>query len=305
MSLRALAMKIIFLSQTALGILGNSACLCHFILTDFTRSRAKPTDLIAKHLTWANLMVFLFKGVPHTMATFGHVHFLDDISCKLVFYFHRVARGVSLSSTALLSVTEAIIISHSTPLWVQLKNKVDKIVRSSLVLCWALHILVNIFIFMRVTDVRHTANLTGFRDFVYCAISDAHSLSNTVCAVVVVSIDVTCVGLMMWTSGSMVLMLLKHRQRVQHLHSSLSVRSSPETRATQSVLALVSSFVLFYVTSAILSVCFPFFDSTTMWLVNANVAMSACFPALCPFLLLNQYSSASRLCITKSHKTGL
>jgi vomeronasal1 receptor len=51
----------------------------------------KPTDLIFKHLTLANFMVLLFKAIPQTMAAFGLNYFLDDVACKLVFYFHRVA----------------------------------------------------------------------------------------------------------------------------------------------------------------------------------------------------------------------
>jgi vomeronasal1 receptor len=91
MASRDLTMGIIFLSQTGLGILGNSAFLYHFLLTDFTGNRMKPTDLIFKHLTLANFMVLLFKAIPQTMAAFGLNYFLDDVACKLVFYFHRVA----------------------------------------------------------------------------------------------------------------------------------------------------------------------------------------------------------------------
>nr|XP_004672791.2 vomeronasal type-1 receptor 4-like [Jaculus jaculus] len=296
---------IMFLSQTALGILGNCACLGYFVLTDFSGTRVKPTDLIVKHLTWANFMVLLFKGIPQTMTAFGMSNFLDDILCKLIFYFHRVARGVSLSSTSLLSVFQVITISPSNSKWGQLKFRAPKVIGSSLGLCWALQLLINACVPMVVTDILQTKNSTGFRDVVYCAIVDTHSLTRTLYAILFASTDVMCLGIMTWASGSMVLMLTKHKKMVQHIHSSLSPWSSPEARATQSILALVSSFVFLYMISVILVVCYSFSGVTTRWLVNASVAMSACFPAFCPFLLLSQYTNTkiSNFCCTCSFET--
>nr|XP_044989236.1 vomeronasal type-1 receptor 4-like [Jaculus jaculus] len=298
-----LTMGIMFLSQTTLGVLGNCACLGYFILTDFSGRRVKPTDLIVKHLTWANFMVLVFKGIPQTMAAFGMSNFLDDILCKLIFYFHRVARGVSLGSTSLLSVFQIITISPSNSKWGQLKFRAAKVIGSSLGLCWALQLLINAGIPTTVTDILGTKNITGFRDVVYCAVVDIHSLRRILYSIVFASIDVVCLGIMMWASGSMVLMLTKHKQRVQHIHSHLSPRSSPETRATQSILALVSSFVFLYMISVLLVLSYSFFDVTARWLVNASVAMSACFPAFCPFLLLSQYTKVSNFCCTCSYET--
>nr|XP_004672787.2 vomeronasal type-1 receptor 4-like [Jaculus jaculus] len=293
-----LTMGIMFLSQTALGVLGNCACLGYFVLNDFLGRQVKPTDLIVKHLTWANFMVLLFKGIPQTMAAFGMTYFLDDILCKLIFYFHRVARGVSLGSTSLLSVFQVITISPSNSKWGQLKFRAPKVIGSSLGLCWVLQLLINACVPTTVTDMLGTKNSTGFTGIVYCPIVDIPSLTRIFYSILFASIDVVCLGIMTWASGSMVLMLTKHKQRVQHIHSSLAPQSSPETRATQSILALVSSFVLLYMISAILGLCYAFFDVTARWLVNASVAMSACFPAFCPFLLLSQYTKVSNFCCT-------
>nr|XP_004672784.2 vomeronasal type-1 receptor 4-like [Jaculus jaculus] len=298
-----LTMGIMFLSQTALGVLGNCTCLGYFLLNDFMGRRVKPIDLIVKHLTWANFMVLLFKGIPQTMAAFGMSYFLDDILCKLIFYFHRVARGVSLGSTSLLSVFQVITISPNNSKWGQLKFRAPKVIGSSLGLCWALQLLINAGIPTVVTDTLHTKNSTGFRDFVYCVTINIHSLTMTLYAILFSSIDVLCLGIMTWASGFMVLMLTKHKKMVQNIHSALSPWSSPETRATQSILALVSSFVFLNMISVILGLCHPFFDVTSRWLVNASVAMSACFPAFCPFLLLSRYTKVSNFCCTRSYET--
>nr|XP_020042884.1 vomeronasal type-1 receptor 4-like [Castor canadensis] len=298
MASRDLTMGIIFLSQTGLGILGNSAFLYHLLLTDFTGNRMKPTDLIFKHLTLANFMVLLFKGIPQTMAGFGLNYFLDNVACKLVFYFHRVARGVSFSSTSLLSIFQAITISPSNSRWVCFKVRAPKIISPSLGLCWALHMLTNVLIPFNVTDTWSGRNLTWMKDLGYCAVVNTKTLTGMVYLFLLASTDVMCLTLMLWASSSMMFILFRHKKRVQHIHRSFSLTSSPETRATQSILTLMSSFVLFYATSVFLTMYLSASDGATRWLADTSVAMASSFSAFCPFLLMSYYTPVSRLCST-------
>ncbi|XP_076783512.1 vomeronasal type-1 receptor 4-like [Arvicanthis niloticus] len=303
MASRDLATEIFFLSQTVLGILGNSTLLCCFIISNFTGIKAKPTDLIVKHLTCSSIMVLLFKGIPQTMTAFGQTYFLDDFTCKLVFYFHRVARGVSLGSTSLLSVFQFITISPGNSKWAQLKVRIHRIVGPSLGLCWTIQLLVYVFIPIYTTDIWSVQNVSGVKEFGYCAVVNPGRIINILNVVFLTFNDVMFLGLMMWASGSMVFILIKHKQRVEHIHKSLSPRSSLETRATQSILILVSTFVVFYVISIVLTFYLSVMDVTFRWLTNANLAMSACFPAFCPFLLLRHYISVFRLCCACSYQT--
>nr|AEF00913.1 vomeronasal type 1 receptor L1 [Mus musculus domesticus]AEF00915.1 vomeronasal type 1 receptor L1 [Mus musculus domesticus] len=296
MTSRDLTLGIFFLSQIVLGMLGNSALLCCFIIADFTGVRTRPIDLIVKHLTWANIMVVLCKGIPQTMTVFGHTYFLDDITCKLVFYLHRVCRGFSLGCTCLLSVFQAITISLNNSKSAQFKARAPKIISSSLVLCWSLCLLVNTFMILTVTDMKDKRNLTEFRQLVYCSAVKNFKHIHTVYAIILAFSDAICLGLMVCTSGSMVLFLVKHKQKVQYIHRSLATKSFNETKATQSICMLVSSFVVLYGTSFILMMYFSFQDGTDTWLVSVNVAMSACFPALCPFLLTRNYTRVFKLC---------
>ncbi|EDL03625.1 mCG1027239 [Mus musculus] len=246
MASRDLTIGIFFLSQTMLGMLGNSALLCCFIITDFSGIKTRPIDLIVKHLTWANIMVVICKGVPQTMTTFGHTYFLDDITCKIVFYLHRVARGFSLGSTYLLNVFQAITISSCISRSAKLKARIPKVIGPSLVLCWSLCMLINIFIIMTVTGMRDKGNLTEFRQLLYCLAVNNAKQTYRVYVIILASSDVMCLGLMMLASGSMLLILAKHRQKVQYIHRSLATKSFHETKATQSIIILVSSFVILY-----------------------------------------------------------
>ncbi|XP_076430909.1 vomeronasal type-1 receptor 4-like [Peromyscus maniculatus bairdii] len=302
MNSRDLAVGIFFMSQTALGMLGNLALLCCFIIADFSGIRAKTTDQIIKHLTWANFIV-LFKGIPQTIAAFSQTYYVDYVSCKLVLYFHRVARGVSLVSTSLLSVFQAITISPSNSMWAQLKVRALGIVGPSLSLCWTLQLSLYAYVMVYTTDIKGGRNNTRVRFFEYCAVVNPGRPIKTLTVILLTSNDVMFLGLMMWASGYMVFILLKHKQRVKHIHRSQSLSSSPETRATQRILTLVCSFVLFYVMSIVLTSYLSVLEGTGKWVSNAGVAMAACFPAFCPFLLLRHYTSISRLCCSSSYQT--
>ncbi|XP_076430859.1 vomeronasal type-1 receptor 4-like [Peromyscus maniculatus bairdii] len=304
MTSRDLAVGIFFMSQTALGMLGNSALLCCFIIADFSGIRAKPTDLIVKHLTWANFMV-LFKGIPQTIAAFSQTYYLDYVSCKVTLYFHRVGRGVSLGSTSLLSVFQAISISPSNSKWAQLKIRAPSIIGPSLVLCWALQMLIYVYIPVYITDIRGRRNVTAKKFHEFYAVVNPGRPIKILIVILMTSNDVMFLGLMMWASGYMVFILLKHKQRVKHIHRCLSPRSSPETRATQRILTLVSSFVLFYVMSIVFTFYLSIFDRTGRSLSDAGVAMAACFPVFCPFLLLRHHTSIFRLCCSGSYQTTL
>ncbi|XP_036032068.1 vomeronasal type-1 receptor 4-like [Onychomys torridus] len=304
MNSRDLAVGIFFMSQTALGMLGNSALLCCFIIADFSGIRAKPTDLIVKHLTWANFIV-LFKGIPQTISAFSQTYHVDYVSCKLTLYFSRVGRGVSLVSTSLLSVFQAITISSSNSMWAELKVRAPRIIGPSLGLCWALQLSVYAFILVYTIDIKGGRNLTGIKIFEYCAVVKPQRPIKPLALILLTSNDVMFLGLMMWACGYMVFILLKHKQRVQHIHRSLSIRSSAETRATQRILTIVSSFVLFYVMSIFFTAYLSVLEGTSKWVSNVGAAMSACFPAFCPFLLLRHYTSIFRLCCPSSYQTTL
>ncbi|XP_075808590.1 vomeronasal type-1 receptor 4-like [Microtus pennsylvanicus] len=295
---RDLAIAIFFLSQTSLGFLGNLALLCCIIVSSFNGIRRRPTDLIVKHLTCANILVLLCKGIPQSMAVFGQTYPLGNISCKLVFYLYRVARGISLGSTSLLSVFQAMTISPSNSKWAQLKVRAPRIIGPSLGLCWALCLFANSLIIVRLTDMKEKGNRTELRQFLHCLIVKVNKQTSTLYAILLAFNDVMSLGLMMWASGSMVLILFKHKQRVQHIHRSLSNKSLHETKATQRILILLSSFVVFYVASVILMMYFSVQDGGDTWVTHVNVAINACFPALCPFLLIGQYARNFHPCST-------
>ena len=93
--------------------------------------------------------------------------------------------------------------------------------------------------------------------------------------------DVLPLGLMMWSSGFMIFMLSRQK-KVKHIHrNSVFPRSFPETRATQSIPVLLSTFISLYTVS---SMCVLFLLMSPIgwwWVISALFAAS--FPLSAPF----------------------
>ncbi|XP_077889440.1 vomeronasal type-1 receptor 4-like [Ictidomys tridecemlineatus] len=289
------ALGIIFLSQTVVGVLGNSSLLLHYLVLYFTGSKVRHTDLILQHLIVANLLALLCRGVPQTVAAFGVKDFLSDAGCQLLFYLHRVGRGVSIGSTCLLSVFQAIKISPEDSSCSEFKVKAPKYIAFSIYLSWILYLFVNVIYLMYVTRRRSNKNITILKDFGYCSGVRHDKTTDSLYAVLITLPDVVCVGLMLWASSSMVLILHRHKQRMQHVHKSSSHRSSPESRATKTILLLVSTFVFLYTLSCIFQVCVAVFYNPHWLLVMITAIVAGSFPAVSPFLLMRRDSSVSRL----------
>uniref|UniRef100_A0A452QDD4 Vomeronasal type-1 receptor n=1 Tax=Ursus americanus TaxID=9643 RepID=A0A452QDD4_URSAM len=272
---------LIFLVQTMVGTLGNLSLLYYYLFLSFTGCRLRPTDLIVKHLIVANSLSLLCKGVPQTMAAFGWNNFPSDVGCKLLFYLHRISRGVSIGSTCLLSVFQAITISPRNSSWAKLKRKALKHIDFSILLCWTLYMLASILFPVYVTGKWSNRSISVKKDLGYCS-----GISNN-----------KIIQLVQAALSSMVFILHRHRQRVQHIHrpNNVSARPPAESRATQSILVLMTTFVSLYSVSSIFQVCIVLLDDPSWLLVSVSALISGCFPTACPFVLMN-CDSITRFC---------
>ncbi|XP_015360854.1 vomeronasal type-1 receptor 4-like [Marmota marmota marmota] len=289
------AVGTIFLAQTVAGALGNSSLLLHYLVLYFTGCRVRHTDLILQPMIVANFLTLLCKGDPQTVAAFGVKIFLSDFGCKLLFYLHRVGRGVSIGSTCLLSVFQAIKISPENSTCSELKLNIPKYIGSSIYLSWILYLLVNVVFLMYMTGRRSNKNITILKNYGYCSTVHQDSTTHSLHAALLTFPDALCLGLMLWASSSMVLILHRHKQKMQHLHKTSSPRSSPEYRVIKTILLLVSTFVSFYTLFCIFQVCLSVIYNPNWFVVSTAAIFSGCFPAVSPFLLMNRDSTASRI----------
>ncbi|XP_006157816.1 vomeronasal type-1 receptor 4-like [Tupaia chinensis] len=288
----------IFFLQTTIGVWGNFSLLFHHMCLYFSGYRLKSPDLIIKHLIVANFLTLLCKGVPQTMAAFGLRDFISDLGCKLLSYLHRVGRSVSIGSTCLLSVLQAVTISPRNSRWAELKVKDPKYTGFFIFLSWILSLLVNIIFLSNVTSKWCHANITMKTDPRNCSAKNSETAVSSLYAVMLSLPDVVYLGLMLWASSSMVVTLHRHKQQVQHIRRpNVSPRSSAESKATKTILLVVSTFVSFYALSCIFQVFLTFLSNCNKLLVSSAAITNACFPTISPFLLKSRDSSALMFCL--------
>ncbi|XP_041510457.1 vomeronasal type-1 receptor 4-like [Microtus oregoni] len=288
--------SIIFLLQTTTGILGNFSLIFYYLVLYYRKCTVKPTDVILMNIMVANALIILSTGVPQTMAVWGLKQFLNDFGCKLLLYIQGCGRSVSIGTTCLLSVFQALTICPRKSCWKDHKVKVEKYISCHIFLLWILYMSVNFIYFSYTILNRSSKNVSRKRDFGYCSIVGQDEIVDSLYAALVVCPEVFLSVLIAWSSGSMIVILYRHKQRVQHIRSSHgSSRMSTESRVTQNILILVSNFFVFYTLSSILRGYISLLNNNNWWLVNMNRLTSLCFPSFGPLILMNHYSIGLRL----------
>ncbi|KAM4825515.1 vomeronasal type-1 receptor 40-like [Thomomys bottae] len=276
--------------------MGNSLLSLLFLYTLLVQPHLKkPIDAIFMHLTLVNILNLPLTLLPNIMASFGVQRFLDDVGCKAIMFLFRVTRGLSICTTSLLSVFQAITISSVQAQWVWLTSKSSLWIFPSFFFFWVINMAIYVPV---ITDLKATSNFTlvgsGFSN-AYC-----HSLQmegstpgHYICVLLVW--DLVFVILMVSTSLHMVKLLYQHHQRTQHLHSpSLASQPAPENKATHTILLLVSCFVFFYCSNNIV-LFYYFYTRVKIQTLEVIICiLSSCYPTVFPFLLLKNNKILSK-----------
>ncbi|NP_001160891.1 vomeronasal 1 receptor cavPorV1R635 [Cavia porcellus] len=291
-----LAIGIMFLLQTVIGIHGNFSLLYYYFFLHHMESRMKPIDLILKHLLIANSLVILTNGLSRTMVAFGLKYLFNELICKLNWFMLRVGRAMSISTMCFLSFFQNITLSPMNSCWNNLKIKDSKYIDFSMSLCWLLHLGLNCIFPLYVLHAlgnSESKNITRKRHLGICSVVDYGTTMGSVYIALVVSPEISFIMLTVWASGSMILVLYRHKAQVKHIYSSKVSSRSPESRATKSILLLVSTFVSFYTISSIFNIYTALFYNLSWWLMSISDLTSVCFPMISPFLIMSQNSSIS------------
>ncbi|XP_016819684.1 vomeronasal type-1 receptor 2-like, partial [Cricetulus griseus] len=131
------------ITQLCVGVTGNSLLFILYIYTFFFKPHFKKLmDSISMHLTIVNVLMVIFTLISHIMSFFGVPKFLDDAGCRAVLFIFRVTRGMSISTTSILSTFQVITITPSNSRWAWLKPKLSKLTLSSLLCSWLINLLI-------------------------------------------------------------------------------------------------------------------------------------------------------------------
>uniref|UniRef100_H0XSJ9 Vomeronasal type-1 receptor n=2 Tax=Otolemur garnettii TaxID=30611 RepID=H0XSJ9_OTOGA len=287
MTVSELILGLLFVLQTGIGVLGNTFLLITYATTACTAQALRPTHLILTNLAVANLLVLLFKGIPQMMYIWGVTNILGNIACKLVNYIHRTARGLSLCTTCHLSSFQAITISPRTEGWMKLKDTALENISFPCFLCWISNLLTNLFVPIEVQALQHFHNSTKTRIYGLCSSATPKAPDDVVYTILFILPDVVFMGLMAGASVYMVLLLHRHHQRMRYIHTlSTSHRFSPEAKATQTILLLATTFILFYFINSIFTMYNVVLYTSLPWLQHATSFLVACYPTVSPLILM-------------------
>ncbi|XP_031214769.1 putative vomeronasal receptor-like protein 4 [Mastomys coucha] len=279
--------RVIFFSLIGLGILGNILIFVRHVHTFIMGSEKKPVDLIFIQLAFSNIIIICTSGVRYIVTELEVKNVVGDASCKTVVYMGRVARGLSICTTCLLSMVQAVTISPRTSLWRKLKPQTMWQVLPCLLLLWIFNVLISSNLLHLITAGSSlNRSRAGVHDM-YCYMLPSRYIVKWFFLSLMALRDVIFQSLMGWSSGYMAVHLYKHHKSVLYLHSSRFANSaSPEIRATWSVLILMTCFLFYYLGDFILSFYVGSVLTLDSMILSIKIFLVIGYAALSPFVLL-------------------
>lgn len=145
---------------------------------------------------------FISKGITYPVALLGWQLVFEDFVYRFSLYFHMVGKGVSISSTCLLNVCQAIVISSRDSGGHSLKWPLPG-TWASLSFCWILQMLCSVISSMYVSETlsKKTSQISDFGDCSGVHQDKTMGIGHTMLLLLP---DATCAGIMLWLSGYMV-----------------------------------------------------------------------------------------------------
>nr|XP_020751207.1 vomeronasal type-1 receptor 4-like [Odocoileus virginianus texanus] len=289
------ALKTTYLTQLGVGSLANAILFSRNISPVLLGHKQRPAHTILTHMALSNLLFLLSSGVPYTMAAFVLRKPLSSLGCKFVYYIQRVARGTTLCSTCVLTTYQSFTLIPRRAEWVMLRGRAPRVTGPSCCICWILSLLIYIPVPLKITGPWETHNSTDSQGNWFCSASGTVTGFGYLWFI----FDAIFITLMVWSSGSMVFLLLRHRQRVQYIHTATGHHGCPpETRAAQTILMLMVTYVIFY----LLNYSFVFHISASsdfrLWLLQVANVLASCFPTISILLLLLRAARTPRFCFS-------
>nr|XP_004673189.1 putative vomeronasal receptor-like protein 4 [Jaculus jaculus] len=291
---------IVCLVLIGLGIVGNISIFTGHIYTFLMGPEKKPIDIILTHLAFSNMVIICAAVVRDTAIILYFKNFLTDAGCKIVFFLGRMARGLSICTTCLLSMVQAVTINPRMTLWRKLKPQTAGQVLPYVLFFWIFNSLISSSMLYYTTAVSVT-NITILNMYYrYCYMLPPDQIVRWLFLLLMALRDVIFQSLMGWSSASMALHLFKHHKRVLYLQSSkYANNSSREIRATQSTLALMTCFLSFYWVDFIFSFYMGSMITHDFTIVVIKTFLQFGYAVLSPFVLISRDAHVVKYWSTK------
>nr|AEF00134.1 vomeronasal type 1 receptor D7 [Mus musculus domesticus]AEF00137.1 vomeronasal type 1 receptor D7 [Mus musculus domesticus]AEF00139.1 vomeronasal type 1 receptor D7 [Mus musculus domesticus]AEF00141.1 vomeronasal type 1 receptor D7 [Mus musculus domesticus]AEF00145.1 vomeronasal type 1 receptor D7 [Mus musculus domesticus] len=276
------ALQILLLCQVGVGTAVNIFLIVHNLSPILNGSQQRPIKVILANLAVGNTLILLF-AFPNNMTLFVPKDPPTDLKCKLGYFIWLVARSTNMCSTCSLSTYQLVTLAPGTWGRVMLRGRAPKFVRYICYSCWLSSVLNNAHIPMKVSGPQKTHNDTNTKNKWVCSTTGfsigMHILS--------FAHDAVFISIIIWSSVSMVILLNRHHQRLQHIQSpNQKLRVHAETRAAHTILMLVVTFVTCYLLDCICTFLHISFVDSRLWLRRVKEILAVSFPTFSPLLLI-------------------
>ncbi|XP_021010089.1 vomeronasal type-1 receptor 4-like [Mus caroli] len=304
-TMEMLALQILLFCHVVVGTVGNILLFVHNFSQILTESRLKPIQVILINLAVANAFMILLFVYSYEMIDIVSMKPPTDLKCKLVYFFHLVARGTIMCSTCVLSTYQFVTLVPGTWARVMFREISPKVVSYCCYSCWLFSVLNNAYIPMNVSGPQKSHNDSDSKGNWICSISGLRVDMN----VLRFSNDIIFLGIMAWTSVSMVIHLKRHHQRMNLIHKVNQNNSGhAETRAAHTILMLVVTFESLYILNCISVLLHISFVEYHLWLRYVTNLLALSFSTISPLLLIfrdcKNHCSLHIMSVWKSMRQG-
>ncbi|XP_077892462.1 putative vomeronasal receptor-like protein 4 [Ictidomys tridecemlineatus] len=240
-----------FFLQGEAGISANTCLLCLRLAAILRGHKPRLRDLPITHLALTHIVLLLIVALLVSTDIWVVQDILSDVKCKMLVFLHKVMRGLSLGTTCVLSVLQALTISASGSLLANFKVKSANPILGACLFLWVL-----------------TMAITS--DQLLCMVATP---------------NVTQPGLLFVNSHCS--FLLRHQQRFLSLHDfRLAPQTSPDHRATPSDLQLLDCFATLYCADSALSLLISGMRRNVPMLWSIHNTVTSGYGMLSPLVLL-------------------
>uniref|UniRef100_A0A5F9CSN3 Vomeronasal type-1 receptor n=2 Tax=Oryctolagus cuniculus TaxID=9986 RepID=A0A5F9CSN3_RABIT len=278
-------MRFIYYTEISIGVSANAFLLLFHVLNYFLQHRPKPVDMTIGLLALIHL-VMLMIVVSQAMDMFGSQRSWDDVTCKAVFFSYRVLRALSLYTSCLLCVLQAITLSPRNSSLANFKQAFSQRILCSLFVLCMFSMSTSSHLIISITATPNGTSHSVMYVTKSCSVWAMSYFLMQTFSILAIMREVVQIGIMALSSGYMVILLYRHRRKSQHLRdTSLSPRASPEQRATQTILVLMSFFMVISILDCIFSASRLMFNDDPI-LYCMHIIVSSNYATVCPCVFL-------------------
>ncbi|XP_034367076.1 vomeronasal type-1 receptor 52-like [Arvicanthis niloticus] len=284
-------------SEIGIGISANSCLLFFHTFMFIHGQRLRLTDLPIGLMALIHLMMLLLA------AYITEDHFMssgewDDITCKLVIFLHRVFMSLSVCATCLLSVFQAIILCPQSSHLAKFKHNSQHQLSCFFILLSIFYTSISSHILITVVATGNHTSVNLIYITRSCSFTPMSSSMQHIFSTLLVFRNVFLIGLMGLSTCYMVTLLCRHKSRFQRLqNSNLSSKATPEQRALQTILMLMSLFLVMLTLDSIMS-CLRTILQENLSLYSFQILVSHSYAAVSPLLSLINEKRVTNLLIS-------